>query len=190
MPPFFLMIRRPPRSTLFPYTTLFRSTEAGRQTAEQALKNIRRIQIGDSRGWRSRSEEHTSELQSHSFFSYAAFFFNDTATTEIYTLSLHDALPIYRSWPADSRAGPEKYSSHSNWRFQGLAKYTALVRRRQTEAVGHRLRRQRRNQTPSRGADDRRRFRSSPGLLSCRFWPDPRPSRFEARSYSYLSASL
>src|SRR2546425_6141175 len=41
---FFLMIRRPPRSTLFPYTTLFRS--------------------------------------------------NDTATTEIYTLSLHDALPI------------------------------------------------------------------------------------------------
>src|ERR1051326_4920122 len=53
MPPFFLMIRRPPRSTLFPYTTLFRSTEARRQTAEQALKNIRRIQIGDSRGWRS-----------------------------------------------------------------------------------------------------------------------------------------
>src|SRR3989454_10007622 len=42
---FFLMIRRPPRSTLFPYTSLF-------------------------------------------------FFFNDTATTEIYTLSLHDALPI------------------------------------------------------------------------------------------------
>src|SRR3954463_2245364 len=41
---FFLMIRRPPRSTLFPYTTLFRS--------------------------------------------------NDTATTEIYTLSLHDALPV------------------------------------------------------------------------------------------------
>src|ERR1051326_5318968 len=41
-----------------------------------------------------RSEEHTSELQSHSFISYAVFFFNDTATTEIYTLSLHDALPI------------------------------------------------------------------------------------------------
>ena len=46
-----------------------------------------------------RSEEHTSELQSHRFISYAVFclkktFFNDTATTEIYTLSLHDALPI------------------------------------------------------------------------------------------------
>src|SRR3712207_8665132 len=32
------------------------------------------------------------------------FFFNDTATTEIYTLSLHDALPILRSWRASSRA--------------------------------------------------------------------------------------
>src|SRR3982751_7037710 len=48
------MIRRPPRSTLFPYTTFF--------------------------------------------------FFNDTATTEIYTLSLHDALPIWRAcrWPRSS----------------------------------------------------------------------------------------
>ena len=47
----------------------------------------------------SRSEEHTSELQSRPHISYAVFclkknFFNDTATTEIYTLSLHDALPI------------------------------------------------------------------------------------------------
>ena len=47
-----------------------------------------------------RSEEHTSELQSPITISYAVFclkkifFFNDTATTEIYTLSLHDALPI------------------------------------------------------------------------------------------------
>ena len=46
-------------------------------------------------------KEHTSELQSHSDISYAVFclkkkkFFNDTATTEIYTHSLHDALPIY-----------------------------------------------------------------------------------------------
>src|SRR3990167_8711195 len=32
---------------------------------------------------------------SHSQISYAVFFFNDTATTEIYTLSLHDALPIF-----------------------------------------------------------------------------------------------
>src|SRR5712664_2022918 len=120
---FFLMIRRPPRSTLFPYTTLFRSAQASRH------------QLGHRRAfsWRmSRSEEHTSELQSrsdlvcrlllekkknsgvalrklerrqgerillrrddrgdHQLFRF--FFFNDTATTEIYTLSLHDALPI------------------------------------------------------------------------------------------------
>src|SRR5689334_24955062 len=35
----------------------------------------------------------------HSCFSFYFFFFNDTATTEIYTLSLHDALPIYPSVP-------------------------------------------------------------------------------------------
>src|ERR1039457_6871872 len=41
-----------------------------------------------------RSEEHTSELPSPFKFLFRLFFFNDTATTEIYTLSLHDALPI------------------------------------------------------------------------------------------------
>src|SRR6202040_4296559 len=144
---FFLMIRRPPRSTLFPYTTLFRSGSfwtrsktsgwASRSSPACPLPNV------------PRSEEHTSELQSHvnlvcrlllekkthrrvvdhrecaaqrhgsrdgvgtlvlaqpaprchlkpasvrpdpcpSF----SFFFNDTATPEIYTLSLHDPLPI------------------------------------------------------------------------------------------------
>src|SRR5215204_82274 len=56
---FFLMIRRPPRSTLFPYTTLFRSPGASARRCAAALPR-----------WRSyctwRSEEHTSELQSHS----------------------------------------------------------------------------------------------------------------------------
>src|SRR6476620_12182035 len=56
---FFLMIRRPPRSTLFPYTTLFRS-----------------LAFRDATGWdappqrltiRKRSEEHTSELQSRQY---------------------------------------------------------------------------------------------------------------------------
>src|SRR3990172_1870631 len=42
-----------------------------------------------------RSEEHTSELQSQLHLLFPLFFFNDTATTEIYTLSLHDALPIF-----------------------------------------------------------------------------------------------
>ena len=47
---------------------------------------------------KARSEEHTSELQSHHDLVCRLLleknFFNDTATTEIYTLSLHDALPI------------------------------------------------------------------------------------------------
>src|SRR3989338_6667957 len=50
-------------------------------------------------GRRCRSEEHTSELQSHFHLLFSLlsfyFFFNDPATTEIYTLSLHDALPIF-----------------------------------------------------------------------------------------------
>src|SRR5215510_5232607 len=130
---FFLMIRRPPRSTLFPYTTLFRSP---RGTTGSRLPTQTFAPPGVTR-----SEEHTSELQSRGHlvcrlllekkknramaqsvgknkrrlftatFSLCSglaglggalgaeiififFFFNDTATTEIYTLSLHDALPI------------------------------------------------------------------------------------------------
>src|SRR5210317_168677 len=142
---FFLMIRRPPRSTpyptLFPYTTLFRS-------GNPCPPRRHRVSMCRHPGIIARSEEHTSELQSHSEISYAVFclkkkkhvtladvfenaffqsadrfenlseeqavlngvqirlfvchffFFNDTATTEIYTLSytlsLHDALPISR----------------------------------------------------------------------------------------------
>src|SRR5277367_5053371 len=129
---FFLMIRRPPRSTLFPYTTLFRSLPQG--DVARSVEHDRPHRIIPIH---ARSEEHTSELQSHhdlvcrlllekkkkiqstsrpekmkcigrpsregrspgvqrvrsTAFSFI-FFFNDTATTEIYTLSLHDALPI------------------------------------------------------------------------------------------------
>src|SRR5438034_8311149 len=62
---FFLMIRRPPRSTLFPYTTLFRSPYASRALADGNTI----VYAGSSRGptcYTTRSEEHTSELQSHS----------------------------------------------------------------------------------------------------------------------------
>src|SRR5207253_3799860 len=53
------MIRRPPRSTLFPYTTLFRST-SGVRTDNLRRRNIRRPAADHP----ARSEEHTSELQS------------------------------------------------------------------------------------------------------------------------------
>src|SRR2546421_4544111 len=68
------MIRRPPRSTLFPYTTLFRSgrKNQGLKTATQRL--VAMMQPSKVVGWmcsllglnRLRSEEHTSELQSRS----------------------------------------------------------------------------------------------------------------------------
>src|SRR5260221_6006946 len=59
------MIRRPPRSTLFPYTTLFRSV---RPKSEQACPKYEQVRpnFGQVQRRRLRSEEHTSELQSHS----------------------------------------------------------------------------------------------------------------------------
>src|SRR2546421_442412 len=57
---FFLMIRRPPRSTLFPYTTLFRSTILCTTFACLVVRH--RIRFAET----IRSEEHTSELQSRS----------------------------------------------------------------------------------------------------------------------------
>src|SRR5436190_17016064 len=63
------MIRRPPRSTLFPYTTLFRSRVEGpplRNPCVWAFA-VRLIELnGEGPYTRIRSEEHTSELQSHS----------------------------------------------------------------------------------------------------------------------------
>src|SRR3712207_8311605 len=78
------MIRRPPRSTLFPYTTLFRSRSGGggaardrrsRRDRRQARRrhrppDDRRVRPGDLRGEDravERSEEHTSELQSRQY---------------------------------------------------------------------------------------------------------------------------
>src|SRR5260370_1692234 len=71
------MIRRPPRSTLFPYTTLFRSpppasTAASPMTAmpdEASMSKADRLRVQDMLHrlgyYKGRSEEHTSELQSH-----------------------------------------------------------------------------------------------------------------------------
>src|SRR3712207_7643523 len=79
---FFLMIRRPPRSTLFPYTTLFRSVhprhgdelaargETGRGGFEGGQHPQAGPPVGERRpllGDRGRSEEHTSELQSRQY---------------------------------------------------------------------------------------------------------------------------
>src|SRR5476651_1656633 len=125
------MIRRPPRSTLFPYTTLFRSVHriGARRPGRQRAARWGAHPGGDRKSTRLNSShanisyavfclkkkkmelkrdanpnvvinnlyEHTQLEVSFSVNSLAidhCFFFNDTATTEIYTLSLHDALPI------------------------------------------------------------------------------------------------
>src|SRR2546426_7893559 len=71
---FFLMIRRPPRSTLFPYTTLFRSRAVRIRVSQQPLQEPRPRSLHRPRRYAvpaprqaaagARSEEHTSELQS------------------------------------------------------------------------------------------------------------------------------
>src|SRR3712207_854734 len=126
------MIRRPPRSALFPYTTLFRSERVDRVGDRRLGRLTAGDQVGAEGGHHLEAlvedealdpvdvgfvgehsrptvddlqdrEEHTSELQSRQYLVcrlllekkiYKVFFFNDTATTEICTLSLHDALPI------------------------------------------------------------------------------------------------
>src|SRR3712207_7191822 len=73
------MIRRPPRSTLFPYTTLFRSGTRAERSRDRGGESLRRKKPGflERPGFRSvpnvlrkppqRSEEHTSELQSRQY---------------------------------------------------------------------------------------------------------------------------
>src|SRR2546427_7142276 len=61
------MIRRPPRSTLFPYTTLFRSSaDCGARGHGSPVSRLPRNRARRPRRVRGRSEEHTSELQSQS----------------------------------------------------------------------------------------------------------------------------
>src|SRR5207237_10903768 len=65
-PLFFLMILRPPRSTLFPYTTLFRSLPGVRRVPPRERRRDQEGAPPEGGVFRhARSEEHTSELQSH-----------------------------------------------------------------------------------------------------------------------------
>src|SRR2546425_6927412 len=93
------MIRRPPRSTLFPYTTLFRSTRASElrvadpQFAADAPRVSRRCQrqlFEDEEAVRrdGRSEEHTSELQSLAYLVCRLLLEKKKKTNECYTRRL------------------------------------------------------------------------------------------------------
>src|SRR6266849_5694024 len=136
------MIRRPPRSTLFPYTTLFRSPNINYPSGGFTISvwwmaklfgDRKSTRLNSSHEWISyavfclkkknqsrryrplqvmlcderrehflrfallgilRKEAAFAELSAAAHHYHFFFFFNDTATTEIYTLSLHDALPI------------------------------------------------------------------------------------------------
>src|SRR6266496_1831697 len=74
---FFLMIRRPPRSTLFPYTTLFRSPRGSKTAAAEHLRSDRDDGHGDhppGQGRRARGDRKSTRLNSsHVEISYAVF---------------------------------------------------------------------------------------------------------------------
>src|ERR1044071_6268119 len=115
------MIRRPPRSTLFPYTTLFRSLRpVGRRRGPHRLA-LAGLDGHPTHG-DDRDRKSTRLNSSHEGITrMTSFFFNDTATTEIYTLSLHDALPISTTRrsttrPPPSRARRSRRSPHSRGR--------------------------------------------------------------------------
>src|SRR6266496_3160512 len=116
------MIRRPPRSTLFPYTTLFRSdmetcvlkpTSSCLSAVAAAMSDRKSTRLNSSHVEISYAVfclkkkiqqrcpiAHNASIvrlrcyEELGYLDESFFFFNDTATTEIYTLSLHDALPI------------------------------------------------------------------------------------------------
>src|SRR3712207_8911617 len=74
--------------------------------------------------------------------SYACFFFNDTATTEIYTLSLHDALPILRRLLSAGnlrrRQHPERAVLRVGWRGLQRVRGGHLLQRRRLRELGSR----------------------------------------------------
>src|SRR2546422_5500590 len=74
---FFLMIRRPPRSTLFPYTTLFRSRKAQQQLVHQLEKDIEQLEARQAQLIKElekpQDRKSTRLNSSHGYISYAVF---------------------------------------------------------------------------------------------------------------------
>src|SRR3546814_8158876 len=114
---FFLMIRRPPRSTrtdtLFPYTTLFRSPPAARAGDDEVcpVAAPRHGQAG------RRSEEHTSELQSLMRISYAVFCLkkkNKKSTIKRKHINNKTKIIIYKINRHASKMNPQTEYKHNN----------------------------------------------------------------------------
>src|SRR2546430_5490105 len=98
---FFLMIRRPPRSTLFPYTTLFRSPCCHSSNASPIERGSASCSPA-APGGRLRSEEHTSELQSQS--NLVCRLLLEKKKKTLYTLTLSPALitNLFSLLPSDT----------------------------------------------------------------------------------------
>src|SRR3990172_1866063 len=108
------MMRRPPRSPLFPYTTLFRSATFGRMTGTSKISDWNCISI--SLNTIPPSDRKSTRLNSsHRYISYSVFFFNDAATPEISPLSLHDALPICDFWSDDGHIQNIRLELHQHF---------------------------------------------------------------------------
>src|SRR5258707_7180682 len=98
------MIRRPPRSTLFPYTTLFRSVaellhpgrrRAADQTAAHAARDPPHRRADLAQHVRQRSEEHTSELQSRQYLVCRLLLEKKKSTLIIMLTNAHSSQAIY-----------------------------------------------------------------------------------------------
>src|SRR2546423_10390766 len=102
------MIRRPPRSTLFPYTTLFRSLDDfPLDEFDQRLHSVRR---GVAYGVR-RSEEHTSELQSLAYLVCRLLLEKKKKTINFHTYTNHVIHHIHTQIYHDDHMSPEQHSS-------------------------------------------------------------------------------
>src|SRR3712207_8138201 len=98
---FFLMIRRPPRSTLFPYTTLFRSWGSAAASGCSSTSSACGTCVS---GWSSssasmlpaaeRSEEHTSELQSRQYL-VCRLLLEKKKKAQSITIPIHDDIDIF-----------------------------------------------------------------------------------------------
>src|ERR1035441_6071943 len=115
--------RRPPRSTLFPYTTLFRSVNGRGHHQRQNHRGEDAADHRDGQGLEHRSEEHTSELQSLRHLVCRLLLEKETATTEIYTLSLHDALPICERPGSPPETEPSRRGCRRSPRWPGVGAF-------------------------------------------------------------------
>src|SRR5260370_31052807 len=101
------MIRRPPRSTLFPYTTLFRSSAAGRRRPDRGcVPSPIRTTPAARRG--ERSEEHTSELQSHLNLVCRLLLEKKKNTTTATATAAHATLQTEPNWAANATLPPQR----------------------------------------------------------------------------------